>query len=424
MISHSSNSSGFGLSPDSPHILLLTQRAPFPPDRGDRIRSYNLLRQLSQHWNVSLACLNDERVSDAQREELERICFRVAIEENVGLGRWVRGLRSAARGRSLTEGLFQSNQLASTITNWTTETEFAAALVYCSSMMQYVELPACSELPIVADLVDVDSEKWLEHANRAKRSWKRPVYRFESKKVRLLEQEIARRAKAITLVSDDEAKLFRTEVSRTTRVLGVANGVDATSFQAVKTKQDRPVELLFVGVLDYYPNVEGISWFVQDVLPELRDNLDFRMKIVGRKPNAAVLRLANENNVEVFGDVPDVRTYLDNADIVVAPLRLARGIQNKVLEAMACALPVVLTDAAATGIDGQDGEHFLVGDSAAQFALNIQQLAGKADLREHIGKSARNLVEQEYNWSSRLQPLVELLQQITSTPQTETAVVR
>ena len=403
---------------------MLTQRAPFPPDRGDRIRSYNLLKQLSKHWNVSLACLNDEPVSEMQRTELERLCFRVVIEENAGLARWLRAMRSAAKGRSLTEGIFQSNTLTSAIKNWTDETAFDAALVYCSSMMQYVESPSCSKLPVVADLVDVDSEKWREHADRAKRSWKHWVYRFESKRVRFLEKEIAQRAKAITLVSDDEAKLFESEVSQDTHVVGVGNGVDATNFRTTQTKQDESIELLFVGVLDYYPNVEGVSWFVQEVLPKLRDKLQFRMKIVGRKPCPAILRLANEKNVEVFGDVPDVRTYLDNADIVVAPLRLARGIQNKVLEAMASALPVVLTQAAATGIDGRDQEHFYVGGSVAQFAANVQQLADDQDLRACVGQAARTLVEQEYNWTSRLQPLVDLLKRVSSKPTPESAVVR
>jgi len=403
---------------------MLTQRAPFPPDRGDRIRAYNLLKQLSQHWDISLACLNDEQVSEVQRVELDRLCFQVAIEQNAGVARWLRALRSAVGGRSLTEGLFQSGSLASTITDWTAKTKFDAALVYCSSMMQYVEIPACSKLPVVADLVDVDSEKWLQHADRACRSWRQWVYRFEAKRVRCLEKEIAQRAQAITLISDDEAELFETEVSQATPVLGVGNGVDSDSFCPVATKRDRPIELLFVGVLDYYPNVEGISWFIQEVLPKLQDKLQFRMKIVGRKPNAAVLRLAAEKNVEVFGDVPDVRTYLDNADIVVAPLRLARGIQNKVLEAMACALPVVLTEASATGIDGHDCEHYYVGDSAEKFAEHILHLAGNADLREAVGMAARSLIEREYNWNSRLQPFVDLLQAINSPRKPASVVVR
>lgn len=405
-----------------PSLLMLTQRAPFPPDRGDRIRAYHLLRQLSEHWQISLACLNDEPVQTAQREELQRWCTRVAIEENQGGLRWLRACKSAFLGRSLTEGLFQSVRLEKTVSDWDKTSGFDAVLVYCSSMMQFVDSDRFAQTPMLVDLVDVDSEKWSEHASRTRSLWRRAAYCFESRRVRKLECEISKRANAIALVSDDEADLFRQSVGSGTPLRGIGNGVSLPRLsepQSVETKVngDQPVELLFVGVLDYYPNVEGIEWFVENVLPLVRH--DVRLKIVGRKPIGAVLRLARHRNVEVFGDVPDVSQYLRDADIVVAPLHQARGIQNKVLEAMASGLPVVLTFAAATGIDGQDQEHFCVADTADAFATQVNALVRDHQLRLRIGKAARSLVESEYDWETRLQPMLELLQNMLPTHTSE-----
>ena len=154
-----------------PRLLMLTHRAPFPPNRGDRIRSYHLLQELSRSWQVSLACVNDERTHDSHRTELQKYCQQVAIED-LGAARWLRAVKSAASGGSLTEGLFQSRKLAKTIETWANEEPFDCVLTYCSSMHQYASLPCLDQTPVVTDLVDVDSEKWRELSEKLRRSWR------------------------------------------------------------------------------------------------------------------------------------------------------------------------------------------------------------------------------------------------------------
>ena len=366
-----------------PRLLMLTHRAPYPLNRGDRIRSYHLLRELSGKWRISLGCVNDEPITASQELELSRHCEQLAIEE-VGRTRWLRAIQSAATGSSLTEGYFCSRRLRGTIKNWVNKAPFDCVLVYCSSMLQYTTDPGLTGTPIVSDLVDVDSEKWRELSNRFCGSWKKWLYAFEAKRVHDLERKVVDRSEAITLVSEDEAQLFLSRVSQRKTVLGVGNGVDVDFFAARKTSlPKKPVQLTFVGVLNYLPNVQGITWFVEEVFPRIQTQVNCSLDIVGRTPAAEVLKLAeSQAGVAVHADVPDVRKYLDRSDVVVAPLQLARGIQNKVLEAMACGKPVVLCAEASLGVDADDGKHFFIGRTADEFSKHVVRLAKDEELRK------------------------------------------
>jgi len=390
---------------------MLTHRIPYPPDRGDRIRALNILREFARHWDVYLACSNDEPVLSGQLDYLRDFCVDVATVSCVGVSRWARAISSAVRGRSLTEGLFASPSLKQAVLRWEQMHHFDAVFCYCSSMYPYVR--AMREAPpVVVDLVDVDSQKWAQHRQQS-RNWKRWIYGVESRRVCALERELSERAEHVTLVSDEEVASFREHVIDSSRVSNVTNGVDTEYFcPAEKTQSEKGKTLItFVGVLDYVPNVEGIVWFADKVLP-LLPHEEIELRIVGRRPSSAVKRLGARAGIQVYADVPDVREYLHETDIVIAPLRIARGVQNKVLEAMACGRPVVATSAAIEGIDGKHNEHALVAGDASDFAAQIRRLIEDRELGSRIGKTAHELVVSRYSWSARLAGLVEIMSNV------------
>ncbi len=401
-------------------LLYLVHRLPFPPNRGDRIRSYHFLRYLAERYDVSLATLADEPVSATTRRELDRHCVQVAIEP-VTRSRWLRAAGSLACGRTATEGLFHSPALRRTVRQWASSTRFDAALVFCSSMVQYLDCPDLADVPAVVDLVDVDSQKWFDYAARTS-GLKRLLFNLEGRRLRRLEQTLPHRAAAITLVSEAEADLYR-GFCPNSRTVAVANGVDLDHFAPPSAAQrscqqiateDR-CQIVFVGALDYRANIDAVTWFAAEVWPLIRSRLPhLTLGLVGRKPDAAVRRLAETDGIRVFADVPDVRPFLAAADVVVAPLRIARGIQNKVLEAMAMAKPVICSPAALEGLAARPEHHLLVADQPEDWLAAIARVLADEEIASSLGLSARNFVERHHAWDAVLSPLGELLAANTS----------
>jgi sugar transferase (PEP-CTERM/EpsH1 system associated) len=390
-------------------ILFLAHRVPFPPNRGDRIRSYHLLRHLSRQNEVHLACLADELWTQDTEDRLKSLCTRFQIHHPSKALQWIRAALSFARGRSATEGLFFSSAFANTIRQWTDEVNYDVVFTYCSGMAAYLWTPALRHLPCIVDLVDVDSLKWAAYAADT-RGPKGRLYAHESKRVHRLEQECAVRASALTLVSSAEVEDLLAQC-RSSRVHSIANGVDLDYFSPRPEREmgDAPT-CLFVGALDYRPNIDAVTWFCTNVWSQvLQHHPTAQFQIVGRRPASAVKDLGNCAGVQVIGDVIDVRPYFEGAHVVVAPLRLARGVQNKVLEAMAMGRPVIASTAAMTGLDVSDGVHLRRADNGTEWAEAVIHGFHDTQWRRRIAAAGREFVEQQHNWSSCLQPIDDLL---------------
>jgi sugar transferase (PEP-CTERM/EpsH1 system associated) len=394
-------------------VLYLTHRVPYPPNRGDRIRAYHTIRFLSQYASVHLACLADEPVDKSHETILHEMCADVAVVPVDARLRWARAAAATLRGRSATEGLFASRRLHDVISSWTARREFDAVIAFCSSMVQYAKHERLAETPLIADLVDVDSEKWLSYANHS-RGLSRFLFRLEARRVRALERRLASAASAVTLVSEAEADLYR-RIATNASVYALPNGVNIDFFQPASNSETTPSRdqqpaCVFVGVLDYEANIDGLKWFAQQVWPGVRKRFPAaRFSIVGRRPNARVKRLGQVPGITVVGEVPDVRPFVHRAELVVVPLRIARGVQNKVLESFALGKATIATPAALEGIDAQAGVHACVATTASEWVRSIEELATDAARRRQLGKAARSLVENDYQWNSCLEPLAELL---------------
>jgi sugar transferase (PEP-CTERM/EpsH1 system associated) len=392
---------------ERPHanLLYLVHRLPYPPDKGDRIRSFHLLRCLSRRTAVHLACLADEPVPDDALVTLRRYCARVAVVR-LGATRWLHALRSLALGGTITEGAFRSSALQTIVRDWAREVRFDAALASASSMVPYLKQPELRHVPAVVDLVDVDSQKWQDYADISRGAWTW-LFRLESRRLRRLEQHLPQWTRAITLVSEPEAELYRRLCPDGT-IHAVTNGVDQEYFRPTHHGEERGCA--FVGALNYWPNVAGITWFSREVWPALvAQRPHERLAVIGRRPVPAVAELAKQPGIDLVGQVADVRPYVSRAAVVLAPLAIARGVQNKVLEALAMGKAVVVSPQALLGLKVQPGVHLLSASTAAEWQEAVHRLLTDERLRHSLGTAGRHFVETHHRWDGCLQPLADLL---------------
>ncbi|MDR3530048.1 MAG: TIGR03087 family PEP-CTERM/XrtA system glycosyltransferase [Rhodopila sp.] len=314
-------------------ILYVSHCIPWPPDKGDRIRAYHSVRTLADHHRVHLACLARTAQEAAAVSPLRDRCASVAIEVMDKGPAMLRGLWSLARGGSFTTAFHAVPALRAHVQWIVREQPIRAVVLLSSSMATF----APAGLPFIADWGDVDSEKRFQYARMRLGGF---AHGLEGQRLRRVERDYALRSRRTFLTTPNELRLFRGIAPQAP--LGCAgNGIDTDTFDPaagfdVPADLRRRKFLVFVGMLSYFPNSDGIVWFADAVFPELRRNHpDLELLVVGRNPGAAVEKLAARDGVVVVGEVKDVRPYLAAARGVIAPLRIARGIQNKVLEALA-----------------------------------------------------------------------------------------
>ncbi|HUE69827.1 MAG TPA: TIGR03087 family PEP-CTERM/XrtA system glycosyltransferase [Pirellulaceae bacterium] len=383
-------------------LLFLAHRAPYPPNRGDRIRTYHLLHHLAQEYQVYLGALLDEPLDDAGQAVLRDLTADMALVPLGKRSRWLRAAWSMASGRTATEGLFESPELRRQVRTWAGRNDFDAVFAFCSSMAPYAFVPELADVPLIVDLIDVDSQKWFDYADQAG-GLKRQLFALEGRRVRKLERRIVDRAQAVTLVSQAEADLFR-RLCPNDKTHAVPNGVDLDYFRPdFPVEMPRPEQCVFVGVLDYRANVESLVWFCREVWPLVRrQKPDAVFAIVGKNPVPAIRQLAAHSGIRLVGEVPDVRPYIAESRFSVAPLLVARGIQNKVLEAMAMGKPVVASPQALEGLLAQPGRDLLLAQAASEWLTAIDQLFAPSSTAADIGQSARRFAERTHRWDSNL----------------------
>lgn len=392
-------------------LLLLIHRIPYPPNKGDKIRSYHLLKHLARDYRVHLATFVDDADDWQHVPTVEKMCASSHFASlNPTLAR-VRSLGALVKNRSLSLDYYRD----ATLERWVDETVAAhkieRVLVFSSAMAQYADKYPNARR--VVDFCDVDSDKWRQYAD--KKSWPMSwLYRHEARQLLSYERQVARNYDASLFVSAPEADLFRQLAPESDARIGFfSNGVDTDYFSPAAAGaspfKDGERAIVFTGAMDYWPNVDAVQWFAAEAMPLLRARFpDLTFYIVGARPAPAVLELARQPNIVVTGTVPDVRPYIAHARAAVAPLRIARGIQNKVLEAMAMATPVVVSPQALEGIEAEPGKELLLAQDAAGFADAVAVLLAHSG--NDMGLAARARVERKYSWPSNLACIGERLE--------------
>lgn len=391
-------------------ILFLAHRLPYPLNKGEKIRAYHELRYLGKHHTIDLFCFADSE-QEASLGPLKDHCRRCYVEI-AGKPRQFRGLlRSLVRREPLSCGFFFSRKLQKAIAEAVEHERYDAIFVFCSSMAQY--LPADSRIPVILDLVDIDSAKWAQYAERSIVPWSW-LYRREAQRLAAYERRWAAEC-ACTLVSTaQEARLLGNGFPS---VEVLANGVEISSFgKASLPDEVRRLQpyALFVGNMDYFPNVDAAEHFARDILPHLANSQpELKFVVAGRNPWRRVRRLARDPRVVVTGSVPDVNPYISGASVVVAPFRIAQGIQNKILEALAAGKPVVATSGPAAALGAGYREVLLVADNPQDFSAAIAAVLDDETLRIRFRKGPE-FVSRHFCWDTNLERLDQILRKVAA----------
>jgi polysaccharide biosynthesis protein PslH len=387
------------------NLLYLTQRLPYPPIKGEKIRPLQILKYLARFHDVSVGCLIDDPSDEQHIATIRAMVSDIHVARLDPRVARITCLRGLFTDESLSVTFFRDAGLTRWVRDVIERVRPEVIFVNSGNMAPYVlDQPRTGRR--LVDLADVDSEKWRAYAESTKGPM-RFVYRREWRKVAALERRIVTECDLASFVSTAEADLFKQlHPDCAGRIRGVSSGVEHRYFDpsvGFEPVYDTSVpNYVFTGTMDYKPNVDAVSWFVHEILPLVRLHApDAQFHIVGNGPNDEVLRLAREPGVFVTGRVPDVRPYVTHATASVAPILIARGIQNKVLEAMSLARPVVLTSGALEGIRATPGREVLLADTAASFAGACIGLARDGD-RDRIGDAARSCILRHYDWDATL----------------------
>ncbi len=406
------------------NILYLAHRIPYPPNKGDKIRSFNEIKYLASKQTIDLICLADDPQDLLQKEALQKYCRKVFVYPISTTWSKMRGLAGLFSGKSISVAYFYRRAVQQIFNQWIGSGRYDAIMCFSSSMAEYIfrsnllhtagQGSTSGIRPrLIMDFCDIDSDKWLQYSLDANFPMKQ-VYQTENIRLQSYEEKIYQSFDSSIVVSDLEKTVFLKICPQAQDLIVIPNGVDTEYFAPeqgpeLTFKNGNPT-LVFIGAMDYHANVDGVCWFCDEILPDLLKTFpDLQFYIVGRNPTQAVKKLDTLQHVHVVGDVEDIRPWYQKADVFVVPLRKGRGVQNKVLEAMAMGRPVVSTSRANGGIRADNQNDLIIADSAEEFTASIIDLLNNIDKRRQLSENARQFVIVNFNWKKNMDKLEQLL---------------
>lgn len=375
-------------------ILVIAPFLPWPLDQGGKIRVFNLLKERAERHDVTLACLTDGQATDPG--PLAEICDEIITvprppQPAVDL------LRFLFSNQPFNILRYRSAAFAAALRDLNSRCQFDQIQIEFSMMWQYVRLfPGA---PTLLNAHNVEAEIVRQLGSACHNPLKRLLYRVEEQRLRREEVLAWRECTVCCAVSEPERAVIAAATGMTAKVRAVANGVDLGRFAYLpKTQGDGTVLLL--GSMEYAPNLDAATWFIEEILPLLRDiSAAVNIVVAGRGLDRIAVSTASEM-VQLQSDVADVRPYMCAADLLAVPLRMGAGTRIKILEAMASGLPIVTTSKGCEGLLVKDGEHLLIADTPAEFAQAIIRLLQDRRVALQLAANARNLVEGKYGWET------------------------
>lgn len=400
-------------------ILYLAHRIPYPPDKGDKIRAYHQIRHLARDHEIDLCTLIDDPADRRHVTDLRELCARVtAIDLPPRRARLRAGL-ALLSGRPFSPAFFREPELARRVAEQARATRYDAVVLFCSAMGGLLppELVR-SGVPILADYCDLDSAKWRALA-RAGNPARRLAFAREGRALARHEARLGRRCRAVVFATPLEAEDFLALPGggSAADVRVIANGVDHARFARGAGAPSATPSVVFTGAMDYLPNHLGALWFIDRVWPRIHSAMPCaRLRVVGRDPRRDLLRRDGTPGLEITGTVPDVRPYLHEAWLAVAPLRVARGVQNKVLEAMAAGVPTLISPAVSRGLEARGGEETLVADGEEAWAATVLRLLLAPCVRKGLARNGLEYVRRNHDWEAHGRSWDALLAEATAAP--------
>ena len=392
------------------NLLFLVHRIPYPPNKGDKIRSYHFLKGLAENYNIHLATFIDDPEDWGYVDKVKALTANsLFVNINPSLAK-IKSLSGLISNKALTLPYYQSSQVQAWVDKTIVENKIEKIFIFSSAMAQYVQ--KYQDLDIIIDFVDVDSDKWLQYSKKTKwpMSW---VYKREANRLLEFDSKVAKLAKMNIFVSEEESLLFNRLIDNKQTIISfVNNGVDTDYFNANEQNEnpfsDKKNIIVFTGAMDYWANVDAVTWFVNEVFPMIKQHcMDAQFYIVGSKPTKEVVSLANNKDVFVTGRVEDIRPYLSFSDVVVAPLLIARGIQNKVLEAMSMGKRIVVTPQGIEGIKISN-QAVSIKENVETFSEQVLSYLNESKTSHYVNEN-RHFVEKNFSWDSSLKRLTQMI---------------
>jgi sugar transferase (PEP-CTERM/EpsH1 system associated) len=363
-------------------ILFLAHRLPYPPTKGDKIRSYWELRHLSARHEVDLFCFYDDSADEKFLQPAREFCTNLYGEKLSWTRSRVQSLQALLRGRAFTPAYFFSRTMSSKVRDAVRTRSYDLIFVFSSSMIQYV--PSGTSIPTILDMIDVDSDKWAQYGQESRSSvpW---LWKIEARRLAEIERRAVEEFSATLVCTDAEAAVLQRN-GASANVLVLENEFNTDYFDPEKVELPEEIAawqpyIIFTGTMDYLPNVDAVTFFCREVFPRVKKaapNLHF--VIAGRNPVRSVRRLDKDPAIHVTGSTPDIRPYLKGALAAVAPLRIARGVQNKILEALAMGVPVAASRKAAAALPEQIAAHLIIEDDPERLADALARLSTQSGI--------------------------------------------
>ena len=395
------------------NILYLCHRIPYPPNKGDKIRSFNEIKYLSENNTIDLISLADEPEDLKYAQYLEQYCRHVKVFPLNKKPAKIKGIISLLSGQSISQGYFYKKEFQDLFNRWAHSEQYDALVCFSSPMAEYIfkaekRIKGIAKI-LIMDFCDLDSDKWNQYAQKTAFPLNF-IYKTEASRLLKFEKKINKIFNKSIFVSHKEAELFVKYYPAAKDILIISNGVDYQYFDPEKTKiiQSFPSPMLvFSGAMDYYANIDGVTWFAKEILPEIKKKIpEIKFYIVGSNPDQKVKALEKDPSIIVTGFVKDIREYYKAADLCVIPLRIARGVQNKVLEAMSMGKAVISTSHAVQGINPEVKQALETEDDPQKFAIKAVELLNNKIRKKYLGTASRDFILQNHNWDKNLRDLL------------------
>jgi len=387
-------------------ILFLAHRIPYPPNKGDKIRSYHLLKYINQKYKVYLGAFIDDKQDWQYVDHLKKHTKQQLILPRKNHYKAMLNYANALMlSQPLSNAMYKSSKMQEWVDHLIQSKKVDSVLVFSSSMAQYIR--PSHKINTIVDFVDVDSLKW-EQYSRQHYGVKRWIYKREGKALAKFEKQTAQNSQLNVFVTESEANYFKSRTKLTHNIISLSNGVDTDYFSPFHELEDpfppsNHCKIIFTGMMDYWPNVDAVTWFVDNVVSRLRkQGARFEFYIVGGNPCRAIQRLHNCHDVFVTGRVTDMRPYFKFSNFAVAPLRIARGIQNKVLEALSMDCPIIVSPEALEGIVLPKMYNLSIANSKKEWGEQVNEHIkrfGQRNSRSH------ELIRDNYSWQAALSGL-------------------
>ena len=388
-------------------ILFLSHRIPYPPDKGDKIRSFNEIKHLSIRHEIHLLAFYSYPEEIQYSGELQRYCRSVTLIPLVRCKQSFRATSALLRGQPWSLGFFSDPLMRKAVRDKLAGFSFDLIFVFCSSMAAYAREAA--GIPKILDFVDSDALKWGQYS-QARRPPARWLYKYEARKLSGFEREMIGEFDCSVFVSP--AEISGGAHNLNAKIAFIQNGIDLEFFKPPLTNQSAS-SIAFTGAMDYFPNVDGVRFFAKEIFPKIREaHPEAKFIVIGSRPAAGVRKLSSTPGITVTGSVKDVRPFLSQCRVAVVPLRIAQGIQNKILEALAVGLPVVSTPLAAGGLEGMKELPLTIASDPDSFAKRVIEYMSDAPISQETVNACRQHLRNHYDWETNLTALDKIIEAI------------